>query len=87
MCHAAQLMNVEGLTRENVASHLQKYRILLKRHAHLPVNAPLTPDNVRKLEVVQQVGCSRVQAAVSRNDACRGALLFASRGAQRGGGS
>lgn len=26
-----RLMNVEGLTRENVASHLQKYRIYLKR--------------------------------------------------------
>jgi len=26
-----ELMNVEGLTRENVASHLQKYRIYLKR--------------------------------------------------------
>ena len=24
-------MNVEGLTRENVASHLQKYRLYLKR--------------------------------------------------------
>lgn len=51
-----QLMNVEGLTRENVASHLQKYRILLKRHAQLPANAPLNPENLRKLEVVQQVG-------------------------------
>ncbi|GLI59696.1 hypothetical protein VaNZ11_001641, partial [Volvox africanus] len=49
-----QLMNVEGLTRENVASHLQKYRILLKRHAQLPANAPLNPDNLKKLEVVQQ---------------------------------
>ncbi|EOA13800.1 hypothetical protein CARUB_v10026895mg [Capsella rubella] len=26
-----QLMNVEGLSRENVASHLQKYRLYLKR--------------------------------------------------------
>ena len=26
-----QLMSVDGLTRENVASHLQKYRLYLKR--------------------------------------------------------
>lgn len=26
-----EMMNVEGLTRENVASHLQKYRLYLKR--------------------------------------------------------
>ena len=26
-----QLMNVDGLTRENVASHLQKYRLQLRK--------------------------------------------------------
>ena len=29
-CLALQEMNVEGLTRENVASHLQKWRVLVK---------------------------------------------------------
>lgn len=29
--HNAQLMNVEGLTRENVASHLQKFRLYTRR--------------------------------------------------------
>lgn len=31
-----QLMSVDGLTRENVASHLQKYRLYLKRMQGLP---------------------------------------------------
>lgn len=29
--HLMQLMNVDGLTRENVASHLQKYRLQLRK--------------------------------------------------------
>eukprot|EP00240_Pyramimonas_obovata_P005423 CAMPEP_0118933390 /NCGR_PEP_ID=MMETSP1169-20130426/11961_1 /TAXON_ID=36882 /ORGANISM="Pyramimonas obovata, Strain CCMP722" /LENGTH=385 /DNA_ID=CAMNT_0006876145 /DNA_START=299 /DNA_END=1454 /DNA_ORIENTATION=- len=39
-----QLMNVEGMTRENVASHLQKYRLYLKRIQGLPPNAQLPDD-------------------------------------------
>uniref|UniRef100_A0A6V7QU25 HTH myb-type domain-containing protein n=1 Tax=Ananas comosus var. bracteatus TaxID=296719 RepID=A0A6V7QU25_ANACO len=35
-----QLMNVEGLTRENVASHLQKYRLYLKRMQGVSDDAP-----------------------------------------------
>lgn len=39
-----QLMNVEGLTRENVASHLQKYRLYLKRMQGLS-NDDLSPSD------------------------------------------
>ncbi|KAH7546208.1 hypothetical protein FEM48_Zijuj01G0176200 [Ziziphus jujuba var. spinosa] len=34
------LMNVEGLTRENVASHLQKYRLYLKRLSTVATQQP-----------------------------------------------
>jgi hypothetical protein len=35
LCIHLQMMNVEGLTRENVASHLQKFRLQLKRENRL----------------------------------------------------
>ncbi|KAL5717301.1 PHO85 cyclin-1 [Ranunculus cassubicifolius] len=41
-----QLMNVEGLTRENVASHLQKYRLYLKRMEGLSNEGPSSSDHI-----------------------------------------
>ncbi|KAG0450689.1 hypothetical protein HPP92_026787 [Vanilla planifolia] len=41
-----QLMNVEGLTRENVASHLQKYRLYLKRMQGPSYEAPYSSDHL-----------------------------------------
>ncbi|KAK8946572.1 Two-component response regulator ARR1 [Platanthera zijinensis] len=38
-----QLMSVDGLTRENVASHLQKYRLYLKRMQGLSSSASTSP--------------------------------------------
>ncbi|PKU60631.1 transcription factor MYBC1 [Dendrobium catenatum] len=38
-----QLMSVDGLTRENVASHLQKYRLYLKRMQGLSSAGPPCP--------------------------------------------
>lgn len=40
------LMNVEGLTRENVASHLQKYRLYLKRMQGLSSDGPSVADHL-----------------------------------------
>lgn len=50
-----QMMDVSGLTRENVASHLQKYRLLLKKqdqerqtdkHSGIPEEYPPVGEDV-----------------------------------------
>ena len=47
-----QLMNVEGMTRENVASHLQKYRQYLKRMAGYPANVKVSHEELQKIQQV-----------------------------------
>ena len=47
-----QLMNVDGMTRENVASHLLKYRLYLKKLGGYAANAKTSPE---ALQQVQQV--------------------------------
>ena len=47
-------LGVDGMTRENVASHLQKYRLYLKRLAEVAPGDPIPED---KVEGVQVRGC------------------------------
>ena len=48
-----QVMGVDGLTRENIASHLQKYRRLLEKKAGLPGTGPVAATDWPRLETAQ----------------------------------
>ena len=67
-----QLMNVDGMTRENVASHLQKYRLYLKKLGGYAANAKTSPE---ALQQVQQVWA----AARVTNPLHKKALIAASK--------
>ena len=56
-----QLMNVDGMTRENVASHLQKYRQYLKRLAGYPANARVPHDTLQAVQQVCRERCQHLQ--------------------------
>lgn len=43
------LMNVEGMTRENIASHLQKYRIYLKKMGGYAAKDKISTDTLQEL--------------------------------------
>ena len=52
-----QMMNVEGLTRENVASHLQKFRLQLKRENRLDDEGNLiSPLKVKIVDAISVHG-------------------------------
>eukprot|EP00892_Ulva_mutabilis_P007617 jgi/Ulvmu1/5227/UM022_0020.1 len=60
-----QVMDVEGLTRENIASHLQKYRRLLEKKAG--ISGPVSSKDWPKLEAVQTQHLQSLRKQVSES--------------------
>lgn len=61
------LMNVEGMTRENVASHLQKYRIWLKRLAGYPSGARVSPEMLQQVQPKRCPAASALDAVIAQH--------------------
>jgi SHAQKYF class myb-like DNA-binding protein len=70
-----QLMNVEGMTRENVASHLQKYRLHLKRLAGVAPNATIPPEMLPQVQAQAHAQHQQQLQQVSLNPQGRAALV------------
>ena len=62
---AAQVMAVGGLTRENIASHLQKYRRLLEKKAGLPAGGAVTSEAWPLLEAAQRAHLVQARPCLS----------------------
>eukprot|EP00239_Pterosperma_sp_CCMP1384_P008075 CAMPEP_0197858458 /NCGR_PEP_ID=MMETSP1438-20131217/32276_1 /TAXON_ID=1461541 /ORGANISM="Pterosperma sp., Strain CCMP1384" /LENGTH=427 /DNA_ID=CAMNT_0043474627 /DNA_START=138 /DNA_END=1424 /DNA_ORIENTATION=- len=84
------LMNVSGLTRENVASHLQKYRLYLKRLAQAQAleaqsasqsNTNKLNDVRLKLHLAQQQANSPIGFPLGFDAGSVGQVMLAQRGA------
>lgn len=58
-------MGVDSLSRENVASHLQKYRLALKRKAGLPDNTLMTAASWRQLEQAHEECVASIPTATA----------------------
>ena len=58
------MMNVEGMTRENVASHLQKYRLHLRRLGGLSDKDRADVDLLQHLHEVRYCAAATADAGV-----------------------
>lgn len=61
------MMSVDGLTRENIASHLQKYRRLLEKKAGLPAGGAIRNDDWPLLEAAQRAHLIQVRSSECYN--------------------
>lgn len=87
------MMNVDGMTRENVASHLQKYRLYLKKIGGYAERDRVDPDLLQRLheQNVQQMAAQQAvqhsMAAATGGSAYLGNQPYAAFGAYGPGGA